>query len=91
MKGEFFPCTEQPMFEPFLEERGRDAPTVTLAGNEYWFMRENSGPLEIPPGCRAFTEINRPLFWRDITIAQIHICDDRVDTGIRNMADPEAS
>ena len=91
MKGEIFPCTEQPMFEPFLQERGRDAPAVQLADNEYWFIRENSGPLEIPPGCRAFTEINRPLFWRDVTIAQIHICDNRVDTGIRNMADPEAS
>lgn len=91
MKGELFPCTEQPMFEPFLDERGLDAPTVGLADNEYWFIRENSAPLEIPPGCREFTKVTRPLFWREVTIAQIHICDDRVDTGIRNMADPTAS
>ena len=88
MKGELFPCTEQPMFEPFLDERGLNAPDVELADNEYWFIRENSGPLEIPPGCREFTRVTRPLFWREVTIAQIHICDDRVDTGIRNMADP---
>ena len=88
MRGEFTPCTKEPMFEPFLDERGLDAQTVDLADSEYWFIRENSGPLEIPPGCREFTSITRPLFWRDVTIAQIHICDDRIDTGLRNMADP---
>lgn len=91
MKGQLFPCTEQPMFEPFLDERGTDAPSVTLADNEYWFIRENSGPLEVPPGCREFTRVTRPLLWRDVTIAQIHICDDRVDTGLRNMANPTES
>jgi hypothetical protein len=42
----------------------------------------------MPPGCVEFDRIQRPLFWQTITIAQIAICDDRVDTGVRNMADP---
>lgn len=87
-KGELFPCTEQPMFLPYLNERGASAEPYALAPNEYWFIRENSGVLAMPPGCRPFTAVTRPLFWQTVTIGQIAICDDRIDTGIRNMADP---
>jgi len=87
-KGELVPCTEQPMFLPYLDERGTDATPVALAPTEYWFIRENSGVLDLPPGCRPFTEVTRSLFWQTVTIGQIAICDSRVDTGKRNMADP---
>lgn len=87
-KGVFFPCTEQPMFLPYLDERGMDARPATLAPTEYWFIRENGGVLDLPPGCRPFTEVTRPLFWQTVTIGQIAICDTRIDTGKRNMADP---
>ena len=87
-KGELFPCTEQPMFIPYLDERGTSAEPYALDSNEYWFIRENSGVLDMPPGCQPFTTVTRPLFWRTVTIGQIAICDDRIDTGLRNMADP---
>lgn len=87
-KGVFFPCTEQPMFIPYLNERGADANPYVLAPHEYWFIRENNGVLDMPPGCRLFTTVTRPLFWQTVTIGQIAICDDRIDTGLRNLANP---
>lgn len=87
-KGEIFPCTEQPMFIPYLKERGLDAAPLRLQSHEYWFIRENSGVLDMPPGCRLETVVSRPLFWQNVTIGQIAVCDDRIDTGLRNLADP---
>lgn len=87
-KGEFRPCSDQSMFEPFLAERSSSAGSVPLADNEYWFIRENNGVLYLPPGCRPFDTIERRLFWQTITIGQIAICDDRIDTGIRDSINP---
>lgn len=87
-KGEIFLCETQPMFQPFLEERGDNAGFYQLEANEYWYLQENNGFMELPPGCRIYDKLTRPLFLRDITIGQIAICDDRIDTGQRNMQDP---
>ncbi len=87
-KGEFFPCSEQPMFTPYLNERGTEAIQGTLEEGQYWFVRENSGNLELPPGCVLHDTITRSLIFRDITIGQIAKCDSAIDTGVRNMIDP---
>ena len=87
-KGQLFPCTEQPMFTPFLGQRGVEARPFTLQDHEYWFIRGNHGILNMPPGCRLYNSLKRPLLWQKITIGQIAICDDRVDTGVLNMIDP---
>lgn len=86
-----FPCLSQPMFSTYSTERGLKAKSGSLDQHQYWFIRENSGNLDLPPGCEPFDEITRQLFWERITIGQIAICDSRIDQGKRNMADPEAS
>lgn len=88
MKGEFYPCDEQPMFTPFLNERGKNAIDVALQPNQYWFLRENLGLLEMPPGCTLVESITRPLLWQSVTIGQIAVCDRRIDTGVVNAIDP---
>ena len=87
-KGDFYPCPEQPMFAPYLDGRGSAAIPADLGPTQYWFIRENGGNLEIPPGCTTHDTITRRLFWRDITIGQVLICDSTISTGRRNMADP---
>ncbi len=87
-KGEIFLCDTQGMFQPFLEELGKNAVPTTLRPNEYWFLQENNGVLDLPSGCRPFYTLTKPLFWQQITIGQIAICDSTVDTGQRNLQDP---
>ena len=87
-KGEFYPCLTETMFSPYLAERGSQALPGQAGPGQYWFIRENGGNIDIPPGCTVHDEISRPLFWRDITIGQVLLCDSAVDTGKRNMADP---
>jgi hypothetical protein len=87
-KGRFMPCSDQPMFQPYLDDRGSAALPAVLGPTEYWFVRENSGPLDLPPGCRLHDQIVRRLYLQEIVIGQIAICDRTVDTGRRNLADP---
>jgi hypothetical protein len=74
-KGEAMPCSDQPMFEPYLDERGSEAIPGTLAPGQYWLVRENQGRTTIPAGCVLHDEITRRLFWQTITIGQIMACD----------------
>jgi len=90
-KGEIFPCETQGMFQPFLDQRGQNATATMLDPNEYWFLQENSGVLDLPNGCRPFFALTKPLFWQEITIGQIAICDSTIDTGQRNLIDPSQS
>jgi len=87
-KGEIFPCESQGMFQPFLDQRGDNAAPMVLGPNEYWFLQENSGVLDLPDACRPFYKLTKPLFWQEITIGQIAICDSTIDTGQRNLIDP---
>ena len=75
-KGEFMPCSNEPMFEPYLPERGSEALPGTLSNGEYWLVRENQGRTEIPQGCVLHDSISRPLFWQTITIGQIFQCQE---------------
>jgi len=61
---------------------------MVLGPNEYWFLQENSGVLDLPDACRPFYKLTKPLFWQEITIGQIAICDSTIDTGQRNLIDP---
>jgi len=74
-KGQRMPCSNEPMFEPYLSQRGVDALPGTLEPGQYWLVRENQGRTTIPEGCVVHDEITRPLFWRTITIGQILRCD----------------
>ena len=87
-KGEIFPCLSQPMFSTYAAERGIDAKPGFIDQNHYWFIRENSGILTLPAGCRPFDTVTRQLFWETITIGQIGICDFRVDVGRIDYANP---
>lgn len=91
MKDRLVPCTDQAMFAPYLDQRGIDAETVELKPSEYWFVRENQGFVDLPPGCTEFASVTRNMFWQQITIGQIAVCDDRIDQGTINMADPMSS
>lgn len=74
-KGQAMPCSDQPMFEPYLDQRGADAQRGMLEPGQYWLVRENQGRATIPQGCVVFDEVTRPLFWQTITIGQILRCD----------------
>lgn len=69
------PCSDQPMFKPYLAERGIDARPGFLEPGEYWLVQENQGSVTIPDGCVIHDEITRQLFWQKITIGQILRCD----------------
>ena len=75
-KDKFMPCSNEPMFEPYLPERGSLAKPGVLAEGEYWLVRENQGRTEIPEGCVLHDTITRPLFWQTITIGQIFQCSE---------------
>ncbi len=75
-KGEVMPCSDEPMFEPYLAERGSAARPGKLSDGEYWLVRENQGRTEIPEGCVLHDSITRPLFWQTITIGQIFQCQE---------------
>jgi len=74
-EGQWMPCSDQPMFEPYLDQRGADALPGTLEPGQYWVVRENQGRTTIPEGCVVHDEITRPLFWQTITVGQILRCD----------------
>ncbi len=74
-KGEFMPCSNEPMFEPYLNERGAQAQPGELSEGQYWLVRENQGRTTVPEGCVVHDSITRPLFWQTITIGQIFQCD----------------
>jgi hypothetical protein len=90
-KGEIFPCLSQPMFSTYAAERGINAKAGFIDENQYWFIRENSGILELPAGCVPFDSVTRKLFWETITIGQIGICDSRIDVGRIDYANPQVS
>lgn len=69
------PCSDQPMFKPYLDQRGTSALPGSLAPNQYWLVRENQGLTATPDGCTPHDAITRRLFWQTITIAQIFRCD----------------
>lgn len=68
------PCSVEPMFVPYLPERGIDAGDESLAAGEYWLVRENQGRTATPESCRLVDEITRPLWWQSVTIGQVFAC-----------------
>jgi len=69
------PCSDQPMFKPYLDQRGMDALPGSLEPGQYWLVRENQGSATIPDGCTLHDAITRRLFWQTITIGQIMRCE----------------
>jgi hypothetical protein len=74
-KGELHACSQEPMFAPYVGERGTSAVAGELAPGQYWLVRENQGRTEVPAGCTLHDEITRRLFWQTITIGQIMKCN----------------
>jgi hypothetical protein len=74
-KGERSTCSTEPMFSPYVDERGTLAKPGTLGDEQYWVVRENQGRTTIPEGCTLHDQVTRPLFWQEITIGQILVCD----------------
>lgn len=72
--GKLHPCAEEPMFAPYLAERGSAAKPGGLGEGEYWLVRENQGDLSLPAGCRLHDEITRSLWGQNIVIASIAAC-----------------
>ena len=73
-KGDLHPCSTEPMFAPYLPDRGISAKPGTLGPGEYWMVRENQGITEIPAGCSLHDEITRPLWGQEVIIGQIMRC-----------------
>ena len=71
---ELHPCSDEPMFAPYLAERGTAALPGGLGEGEYWLVRENQGDITLPPGCRPHDEITRSLWGHDVVIASIVAC-----------------
>jgi hypothetical protein len=69
------PCSDQPMFKPYLDQRGIDALPGELDPGQYWLVRENQGSTAVPEGCTLHDSITRQLFWQTITIGQIMRCE----------------
>jgi hypothetical protein len=69
------PCSDQPMFKPYLTERGIDARPGVLEPGQYWLVRENQGSVTVPNGCVIHDNITRQLFWQRVTIGQVMLCD----------------
>jgi hypothetical protein len=76
--GELHPCTDEPMFAPFLELRGSSAKSGALGPGQYWLVRENQGYTELPEGCTLHDEITRSLYRQTVIIGQIAKCDGTV-------------
>jgi hypothetical protein len=74
-RGTLWACANEPMFKPYLNERGVDAKPGTLLADQYWLIRENQGRTEDPQGCKLHDEITRNLFLQTITIGQIYACN----------------
>lgn len=72
-QGSPHPCSDEPMFIPYLDVRGTEA-VGQLGPGEYWYVQENQGDLSIPPGCEVHEQIVRRLFWQDVVIGQISVC-----------------
>ena len=70
----FRPCADDSSFRPFWSDRGREARPGTLGPNEYWFVRENGGDIQIPDTCSLHNELTRPLRFDELVIAQILRC-----------------
>lgn len=75
--GKLMPCSDQPMFKPYLAERGTESIPGRLKPGSYWLLRENQGSTTLPKGCTIHDAITRKLFWRTLTIGQIMECDER--------------
>jgi hypothetical protein len=73
--GESTPCAEQPMFRPYLDERGDLARESLLGPGQYWLVRENQGVVEPPEGCTLEDSIVRSNLWRNVTIGQVFRCE----------------
>ncbi len=72
---ELHPCSDEPMFAPYLDLRGSNAQPGTLGPGQYWLVRENQGITDLPEGCTLHDEITRPLFLQTVVIGQIAKCD----------------
>ena len=81
--GESAPCAEQPMFRPYLEERGMSARDVMLGPGEYWLVRENQGVVETPAGCTVEDTVTRMNLWREVTLGQILRCSTAAEITAR--------
>jgi len=68
------PCDVDTSFEPFWNQRGADAQPGVLNDHEYWLVRENGGPIQMPPGCTLQGEITRPLRGEQVIIGQVAKC-----------------
>lgn len=78
-KGELHPCSAEPMFAPYVPDRGTSAKPGSLGPGEFWMVRENQGITEIPAGCTLHDEITRPLWGQEVTIGQIMRCSSSAE------------
>lgn len=73
-RGEMHACSEEPMFIPYLADRGTLAKTESLGSGEYWLIWENQGLTDVPDGCQLVDQITRRLFFQNVIIGQIARC-----------------
>lgn len=73
-KSEMSPCSIEPMFLPYLDERGEVAAGEAAPNQGYWLIRENSGDTTTPDGCEILREVTRPLWGERVVISQIFSC-----------------
>lgn len=73
--GRRMPCSDQPMFKPYIDERGVSAISGNLTPGQYWLIRENQGLAKIPVACELHDAITRRLFRQTVTIGQILRCN----------------
>lgn len=71
---ELHACSLEPMFAPFLDERGSLAKPLRLLPGEYWMVWENQGSTDIPKNCKLEDQISKRLFLQTVIIGQIARC-----------------
>jgi len=74
--GQMSACSKEPMFIPYLDQRGDWATYRGTLGEGYWLVRENYGDLTVPNGCEPHAEVTRPLWGERIVISQIFRCSN---------------
>jgi len=73
-KKELSPCSSEPMFQPYVGERGTQAKEGQLPPGGYWLIRENKIGTQTPLGCEPFDAITRPMWGEQMVIGQIFRC-----------------
>jgi hypothetical protein len=73
-RSEMHACSQEPMFAPFVKERGSKASSATLKSGEYWLLWENQGLTDVPAGCELADQISRRLFFQEVIVGQIARC-----------------